>query len=158
MTGFSKTFASFSRLALRAIGVVLLLLAALVGVGAAFASPGAAVDPAQQEATETPTPFVQPTLPPSPTPYCPRVPRNRLIVNERGRVSEDDPSPLNIREGPQTSFEILGSMASGEIFYVLEGPRCSERYSWYRVRYGEIEGWIAEGTGSLYFAEPYLPG
>lgn len=138
--------------------MALVVALALFGAGYAAVSASSEAFPDQQEQIETPTPFIQPTLPASPTPYCASVPRNRLIINERGRVSEDDPTPLNIREGPQTSFEILDEMPAGEIFFVLEGPRCSERYAWYRIRYGEVEGWIAEGTGSTYFVEPYLPG
>lgn len=99
-----------------------------------------------------------PTLPPSPTPVCAGAARTRLIVYERGRVTLDDPSPLNMRAGPRTTFDVLGRIPNGEVFFVLEGPRCSERYAWFRVGYGDLTGWIAEGSGSAYFAEPYLPG
>mgnify|MGYP000371382187 CR=1 FL=1 len=107
---------------------------------------------------QEPTPYEMPTLPPSPTPLCAGAPRNRLIVYERGRVTADDPLPLNVREGPETSFEIIGSIPANGIFFVLAGPECSARYAWYRVRYADIEGWIAEGAGTSYFVEPYLPG
>lgn len=94
---------------------------------------------------------------------CDRTPPNRLIVRERGRVSDDDPSPLNVRAGAHTDFERIGQIPVGGIFYVLEGPECSPRYAWYQVEYrddnGELlVGWIAEGADDLYFVETYPPG
>jgi hypothetical protein len=88
----------------------------------------------------------------------------RLIVHERGRVSDDDPNPLNLREGPSTNFDPpLGQIPVGGIFYVLEGPECSPRYAWYQVEYRDendelLVGWIAEGADDLYFVETYPPG
>lgn len=117
---------------------------------------GAELSTAQDEAT--PTPYVMPTLPSSPTPSCPNTQRNRLIVYERGRVTNDDPSPLNLRAGPSTSFDILNTLPTGTLFFVLEGPRCSQRYAWYRIEYNGAQGWIAEGDSQKYFVEPYLPG
>jgi len=111
---------------------------------------------AQTEVTATP--YVAPTPPPSPTPSCPNTQRNRLIVYERGRVTNDDPSPLNLRAGPSTSFDILNTLPTGALFFVLEGPRCSQRYAWYRIEYNGVQGWIAEGDSQKYFVEPYLPG
>jgi hypothetical protein len=95
---------------------------------------------------------------------CENAPPNRLIVNERGRVSRDDPTPLNVREGPSTNFDPpIGLIPVGGIFYVLEGPECSPRYAWYRVEYirsnGEtLTGWVAEGDSDGYFVETYPPG
>jgi uncharacterized protein YgiM (DUF1202 family) len=111
------------------------------------------------QAPRTPAPtYIMPTLPPSPTPICGLAPRNRLIVRERARVSIEDPRPLNIRAGAGTSFDVIGQIPTRGIFYVLEGPRCSQRYSWYRVEYGELTGWIAEGDDTAYFVEVYPPG
>jgi uncharacterized protein YraI len=71
---------------------------------------------------------------------------------------EDDPTPLNVREGPGTGFTIRGVLEVDEVFEVLAGPRCGGEYAWFRVRSAEIEGWIAEGEPALYYVEPYLPG
>lgn len=108
--------------------------------------------------TPEPTPMTFPTLPPSPTPFCPGAPRQRLIVHERGRVLLDDPRPINLRFQPGTSAAILIRISTGEIFYVLEGPVCNGDFAWYRIRYGTREGWIAEGDLTSYYVEPYLPG
>ncbi len=97
---------------------------------------------------------------------CANTPPNRLIVRERGRVADDDPTPMNVREGPNTNFDPpLGIIPVGGIFYVLEGPECSPRYAWFRVEYtrpdGEpLVGWLAEADPdtSRYFVETYPPG
>jgi hypothetical protein len=48
---------------------------------------------------------------------CASTPPNRLIVRERGRVSDDDPSPLNVREGPNTSYDPpIGQIPVGVFF------------------------------------------
>lgn len=94
---------------------------------------------------------------------CPSTLPNRLIVHERGRVSDEDPNPLNLRAGAHTDFERIGQIPAGGIFYVLEGPECSPRYSWFQVEYRDengdlLVGWIAEGADDLYFVETYPPG
>jgi hypothetical protein len=89
---------------------------------------------------------------------CVNAPLPRLIVRERARVAMDDPRPLNVRVGPGTSFERVGQLPPQSVFYVLEGPQCSERYAWYRVESGQITGWVAEGDLSLYYVEVYPPG
>jgi uncharacterized protein YraI len=73
-------------------------------------------------------------------------------------VLEDDPRALRMRAAPGTQHPIVAQIAVGSLFFVLEGPVCGESYAWYRVRYQGEEGWVAEGDGSQYYAEPYLPG
>ena len=99
-----------------------------------------------------------PTPPPSPTSVCAPLLPSRLIVYERGRVTDDEPLPSNLREGPGTAYALVGEIPANGLFFVLEGPKCSQRYLWYRVRYGDLEGWIAEGTTNSYYTELYLPG
>src|SRR5688572_1587557 len=101
---------------MRVPGAVLfiLLLLVLLGASLSYAASTAAVLPAQ----ENPTPFVYPTLPPSPTPYCPQTGRNRLILYERGRVTRHDPSPLNLRTGAGTIYEIIGTIPIDRVFFV----------------------------------------
>ena len=110
-------------------------------------------------AQETPVvPFVVDALPSAAPPACPNALPNRLILYERGRVTSDDPAPLNLRSGPRTTFEILDTIPSGGVVFVLEGPRCSEQYAWFRIDYRGQQGWVAEGSSSAYFVELYLPG
>jgi hypothetical protein len=98
----------------------------------------------------------------TPEPGCPGLLVSRLIVHERGRVSREDPAPLNVRAEPGTAGEQLGQIPAGVVFYVLEGPECSARYTWFRIKAtveGEgLSGWIAEGDARNYFVERFPPG
>ncbi|GEM_PF-4478101 len=82
----------------------------------------------------------------------------RMILHERGRVANNDPSPLNVREGAGTSFNRLGNIPVGGVFYVLEGAVCTQNYTWYRVDYRGLVGWVAEGDDEAYYVEPYPAG
>jgi len=109
-------------------------------------------------ATFLPTRTLLPTRP-SLTPTavdvtCPGALPPRLTVGESGRVSAQDPRPLNVRTGPSTGSARSGQLMAGDVFFVIRGPVCAEGYSWYQVRYNDSElGWIAEGDTS-YFVEP----
>jgi len=88
---------------------------------------------------------------------CSDAPQSRLIVLERGQVS-DNGEPLNLRAGPGTDFDVLDQLEPLDIFLILDGPVCAETYTWYRVEFEEQVGWIAEGDLREYYAEPYLSG
>mgnify|MGYP001108983322 CR=1 FL=1 len=94
----------------------------------------------------------------TPISNCPNAPRIRLIVQERGQVTEVDERRLNMRLGPGTDYAIVRRIEPGEVFFVLDGPECAEVYSWFRVRYGDQAGWIAEGDPEAYYVQPFLPG
>ncbi|MCC6614781.1 MAG: protein kinase [Anaerolineae bacterium] len=108
--------------------------------------------------TRTPLP-AQPSLTPtSADVICPGALPPRLQVAETGRVSSQDPRPLNVRSGPSTGSARSGQLLAGDLFFVIRGPLCAEGYSWYQVRYNDTElGWIAEGDTS-YFVEPVSSG
>lgn len=99
-----------------------------------------------------------PNVAPAPTPVCPNAPASRLIVRERARVATGDPRPLNMREGAGTAFDRIAQIPANGVFYVLEGPECSQLYAWYRVDFNGVEGWIAEGDMTAYYVEIYPPG
>ena len=108
-----------------------------------------------------PTPIATPTTPRIQD--CPSSPVSRLIVQERGKVTEDDET-LNLRRNPGTSSEVVRRIEPGAVFTVLDGPTCAGEYTWFRIRYKDVEddlffeGWIAEGDFEQYYVEPYLPG
>jgi hypothetical protein len=110
----------------------------------------------------SPTAIAVPTVSPTPTIIrvgdCPTAPRSRLILQERGRVTDENDDRLRIRSGPGIEYDQLILMNPRDLFFVLGGPTCADGYAWYRVRHGRIEGWVAEGDDEGYFAEPYLPG
>ena len=89
---------------------------------------------------------------------CPNLLPTRLIVRERARVVNGDPSPLNVREGAGTDHVRLGNIPVSGVFYVLSGFECTEQYTWYRVDYRGLVGWVAEGSDEGYFVEPYPLG
>lgn len=96
---------------------------------------------------------------------CDNVLPSRLRLNSRARVEVDTAPALQLREAPQApDGEIIRSMSPLDIFYVLEGPRCSGVYAWFRVTYREPDtglintGWLAEGNNEEYYVEPYPPG
>lgn len=127
-------------------------------------------DPTQNR-TQTPSGIVRtlrPTVSSSPlvttspiprntTFACPGAPPTRLIVQERGMVTRNN-QRLNLRAGPGTDYDILTSLQPGTLFMVLDGPDCVENYTWFRVRYAQQFGWIAEGDADFYYAEPFFPG
>lgn len=80
-----------------------------------------------------------------------------LILQERARVTFNG-ERLRLRRGPNTSYEMIANLEPGDTFMVMDGPTCSEGYSWYRVQFGDITGWVAEGDIEQYFAEPFPPG
>lgn len=131
----------------RQIALGLCLLALLV----------AALLPLRAQPAE-PTPYRWPTPGPTATAVCGLAPPVRLTVRERARVTTAQDDPLNVRSDAGTGYDVIGQIPMGGVFYVLEGPRCTQRYSWFRVEYGTLTGWIAEGITSEYFAEPYPPG
>jgi len=94
-------------------------------------------------------------------PVCAGAPPTRLILYERGRVTENGRG-LNLRRQPGTQSIQLAMLEPGDVFLVLAGPQCTDNYTWYFVRGenddGNYEGWIAEGDLSEYYTEQYLPG
>ncbi|MBE2269851.1 MAG: SH3 domain-containing protein [Anaerolinea sp.] len=94
----------------------------------------------------------------TPEPVCPNAPPTRLIVYQRARVATADPRPVNVRSGAGTQNDRIAQIPSNEVFFVLDGPVCSERYAWYRIDFDGVVGWIAEGDNISYYVEPYPPG
>ncbi len=113
-----------------------------------------------ESATATDEVAATPSRIPTEIPVCPDAPQTRLILQERGRVipSLDESDSLNLRAGPGTNYRILENIEPGEIFMVQDGPECAEEYAWYRVRYRDVTGWVAEGDSAEYYIEPYPPG
>lgn len=88
---------------------------------------------------------------------CESAPPTYMILHERGQVTNDDPQPLNIRDEPGLNGDIVEVLHSLDVFLVIDGPRCADNYTWFKVRENGVEGWIAEGEPGLYYVEPYIP-
>ncbi|GAB5491067.1 MAG: hypothetical protein Phog2KO_12820 [Phototrophicaceae bacterium] len=88
---------------------------------------------------------------------CPSAPPVRLIIQERGRVTDNNET-LNLREGPGISFDVLTALEPRDEFVVIDGPSCDGEFAWFRVRFETRFGWLAEGDFEDYYVEPYLTG
>ncbi|MBL8153913.1 MAG: SH3 domain-containing protein [Anaerolineae bacterium] len=95
-----------------------------------------------------------------PTPACPPVGDSdylppRLAVGTQARV-EAGGLPNVLRDQPGSSGKLLGQIPSGDVFVVLDGPRCSllDKIVWWQVNYNGAIGWTAEGDDGDYWLEP----
>ncbi len=113
--------------------------------------------------TATPTPSDTPTITPTftATPTSTPLPEAcrdaltpRLRMDEQGRVRDEDPSPINMRDGVGLAGNKILQVPAGAVFDVLTDAVCMDGLFWYQVDYEGTVGWIAEGTND-YFVEPY---
>jgi hypothetical protein len=77
---------------------------------------------------------------------------SRLIVGGHGRVLPGTAN--NVRPEVGTDNDRIGQIPGGGEFLVLEGPICTEGYSWWRVDYNGLIGWTAEADSEDYWLEP----
>jgi uncharacterized protein YraI len=86
-------------------------------------------------------------------PYsCPGALPPQLTVGGQGRVTPGLPN--KVRSQPSFSATQVGSIPGEGVFSVLDGPRCSEGYTWWQVNYNGLIGWTAQGDSSEYWVEP----
>lgn len=90
----------------------------------------------------------------APLSVCEGAQPSRLQANTQGRVISQT-VPMNVRNQPTTSGALVGQIPGGESFTVLSQAECADGYAWVQVRYGDLEGWVAE-AGAEYFLEPDL--
>jgi uncharacterized protein YraI len=93
-----------------------------------------------------------PTLSMSPTPASCGGIASRLWVGGQARVLPGDPN--NLRDEPSSSGRRTGEIPGGEVFNVLEGPRCVDEVLWWRVSYNNQFGWTVEASDEDYWVEP----
>ncbi len=79
----------------------------------------------------------------------------RLTIGGMGRVTPGNSN--NVRDEAKKTGKLLGQIAGGEVFNVLDGPICADGLNWWQVRYGELQGWTVEAAGKDYWLEPYDP-
>lgn len=85
---------------------------------------------------------------------CAGAPPSRLVVGEQAQVTTDGGS--NLRLSPSSVASLLTIIPTEAIIPVVDGPFCSEQYTWWQVDYGGERGWIAEGVDEVYWLAPYL--
>ncbi|MBN2469620.1 MAG: DUF3160 domain-containing protein [Anaerolineae bacterium] len=86
---------------------------------------------------------------------CPGAPAPRLEIGRHGVVL---PGPLvNARLEAGIEMELVGMLAAGSVFQVVDGPRCVEGAYWWQVATMDYWGvWIPEGERDTYYVEPYV--
>ena len=52
---------------------------------------------------------------------------------------------LRVRQQPGIRSQSVGFLAPRSNFEVLDGPECVGNYVWWKIKNGQVEGWIAEG-------------
>lgn len=84
---------------------------------------------------------------------CEGAPEQRMIVGKSGSVCTKFDG-IYLRKNPSRSGEILLRIETGTRFEVIDGPICSDNWSWWKVRIttGDI-GWVSEGGDSI---DPYF--
>ena len=86
--------------------------------------------------------------------YCPKPAPTRLLQGEYAFVSTDPPlAHNNVRTAPGINQELIGKIAPGEAFELLEGPICNNSLQWWKVRLPKtgLVGWTPEGNHETYW-------
>jgi uncharacterized protein YgiM (DUF1202 family) len=77
----------------------------------------------------------------------------RLTVGGSARVTAQGDN-VRVRADPGTG-QTVTQLTAGTVVAVVEGPRCTNSATWYKVRTAEgSEGWISEAEGREYMLEP----
>jgi len=110
---------------------------------------------------ESPTPALRPTKTPIKTitskpSTCPGAPQQRLILNEDAEVCTKS-DVVYLRTGPGRKYNIIESVTTGTTIWVIDGPECSDNWSWWKIELSDgTQGWMSEGGDSIdaYFLCP----
>ena len=86
---------------------------------------------------------------------CLGAPAPQVNIGDVVIVTDDDPSPLNVRAEPNLGAQVITQAAVGETMQVIGGPYCEGGHLWWNVRLNNgITGWAAEGDQTVYYFEP----
>lgn len=78
----------------------------------------------------------------------------RLAAGMWARIPPDPRLPNNVRAEPGIAGMRVGQLTAGQVFAVVDGPRCADGYVWWQVESGALSGWTAEGDAADYWIEP----
>ena len=91
---------------------------------------------------------------------CPDAPETRLNTGMQGAVithgESGDATPTRIRDQAGKDGKQVGQLLTGDLFNVVDGPKCLDSYVWWKVkRIGDnLSGWVAEGDNDSYYINP----
>ena len=95
------------------------------------------------------------TIPSSPS-GCQNALPSRLEVGKYAYVATDPPLDQRIRENAGTSYSIIGYIAPGNPMKILDGPKCTDGWAWWKVqsiKKPDLVGWTSEGD-DVYWLVP----
>jgi hypothetical protein len=101
-----------------------------------------------------------PSGPPTLPTRCPGAPALRLSLFTKGRIISEG-NALNSKPSrpsrDSTSLR-LETIPNKGVFQVIDGPLCAQNVAWWKVDFKGVVGWIGEGEGNEYWAEPVAEG
>lgn len=87
------------------------------------------------------------------TSSCPGAPPQRVVVGEKAYVCTQS-DRLIVRNDAGKSNSEIARIYPGTELLILKGPKCSDDWSWWRVRTDDgLVGWVAEGGDGI---DPYF--
>lgn len=84
---------------------------------------------------------------------CPGAPTPRLTVGGEARVAQ---SFSTVRDDIGGEPIRTVERDEGLFLEVIAGPFCYGVYNWWEIRVDGVDGWVAEGTGLIYWLEPVI--
>jgi Bacterial SH3 domain len=139
-------------LLLGGMGLVIILLAGVIGFAvlggdddvAVVSPPPSGTPPATQASTAPSDPSPDPTVSPEPTPEpTPAGPPAQVAVASWATVTLDE---IDVRDAPDASEASVYRLVRGAIVHVAEGPTAVDGENWYRVvSLGGATGWASSG-------------
>lgn len=74
-----------------------------------------------------------------------------LSIGVQARVLPPEPNIL--RATPDLRGEYVADIQVGDVVTILDGPRCTNSFTWWQVDYAGRVGWTVENDGSEYWME-----
>ncbi|NWF69584.1 MAG: SH3 domain-containing protein [Chloroflexi bacterium] len=79
-------------------------------------------------------------------PTAPAANNAGLLAGGTATINTTEGDQLNVRSGPGIDFGVVGRLADGTRVTLVEGPRAADGLRWWRIRVGDIEGWVVESV------------
>jgi Tol biopolymer transport system component/formylglycine-generating enzyme required for sulfatase activity len=124
--------------------------------------------PMPPEPTQPSAPAIEPTATPiiivatAPVIDCPDTPPTQFVVGMRGTVlpfADGTARPVNVRDVPARSGEVVIKMGANTMFTIVGGPICADGFLWWQIAIDDgPTGWAAEGSMENYFLDPVARG
>jgi hypothetical protein len=123
------------------------VIAVIIGSFTSITAPSYAQDP-------TPTPLVA-TVPEN---VCENAPALQLRLGQQAKVvASNDPNlpGAQMKAQPDFTLGVGRYLPVDTVVTVADGPTCDDQQNqWWKVRVGQLEGWVTETFGSTYILEP----